>query len=145
MNYLPVTLVFALIVLCSIYFLFSSAKTELAPIEDQGVVITQSIVAPNSTLQQRQLYSREVYRIFAAHPETEHAFQLDIPGQSIAGMVFKPWDQRSKTTNNLQPVLQQELNKVAGVRVAAFQPPPLPGASDCPFNSSLSRRSRSSA
>jgi multidrug efflux pump len=132
LDTLPVTLVFALIVLSSIYFLFSSAKTELAPIEDQGVVITQSISAPNSTLQQRQLYSREVYRIFAAHPETEHVFQLDTPGQSISGMVFKPWDKRSKTTNDLQPVLQQELSKVAGVRIAAFQPPPLPGSIGLP-------------
>jgi len=132
LDSLPVALVFAFIVLSSIYFLFTSAKTELAPIEDQGVVITQSIAAPNSTLQQRQLYSREVYRIFAAHPETEHVFQLDTPGQSIAGMVFKPWDKRSKTTNDLQPVLQQELSKVAGVRIAAFQPPPLPGSIGLP-------------
>src|SRR5581483_11750518 len=132
LNFLPVTLVFAAIILGSIYFLFTSAKTELAPQEDQGVIITQSIAAPNSTLQQRQLYSREVYKIFASHPETEHVFQLDVPGQSIAGMVFKPWDQREKTTNDLQPVLQQQLNKVAGVRVAAFQPPPLPGSIGLP-------------
>jgi len=133
LNSLPVTLVFAAIVLASIYFLFSSAKTELAPMEDQGVIITQSIAAPNSTLQQRQLYSREVYRIFAQHPETEHVFQLDVPGQSIAGMVLKPWDKRVKTTNDLQPVLQQEVNKVAGVRIAAFQPPPLPGSLGLPL------------
>ena len=133
LDTLPVTLVFALIVLSSIYFLFSSAKTELAPMEDQGVVITQSISAPNSTLQQRQLYSREVYRIFAAHPETEHVFQLDTPSQSIAGMVFKPWDKRSRTTNELQPALQQELSKVAGLRIAAFQPPPLPGSIGLPI------------
>ncbi len=132
LDTLPVTLVFAVIVLSSIYFLFSSAKTELAPIEDQGVVITQSIAAPNSTLQQRQLYSREVYKIFASHPETEHVFQLDTPGQSIAGMVFKPWDKRSASTNDLQPVLQQEMSKVAGVRIAAFQPPPLPGSIGLP-------------
>jgi len=132
LNYLPVTLVFAAVVLGSIYFLFASAKTELAPTEDQGVIITQSIAAPDSTLQQRQLYSRQVYKIFASHPETEHVFQLDVPGQSIAGMVFKPWDQRTKTTNDIQPVLQQELNKVAGVRVAAFQPPALPGSFGLP-------------
>jgi multidrug efflux pump len=132
LDTLPVTLVFAVIVLSSIYFLFSSAKTELAPIEDQGVVITQSIAAPNSTLQQRQLYSREVYKIFASHPETEHVFQLDTPGQSIAGMVFKPWDKRSTSTNDLQPVLQQEMSKIAGVRIAAFQPPPLPGSIGLP-------------
>ena len=109
LNYLPVTLVFALLVLGSIYFLFTTAKTELAPQEDEGVIITQSVAAPNSTLQQRQLYSREVYRIFDKHPETEHVFQLDVPGQSIAGMVFKPWDKRAKTTNVLQPVLQLSL------------------------------------
>ncbi len=132
LNTLPVTLTFAAIVLGSIYFLFTTAKTELAPTEDQGIIITQSIAAPNSTLQQRQLYSRQVYKIFASHPETEHVFQLDVPGQSIAGMVFKPWDQRAKTTNDVQPVLQQELAKVAGVRVAAFQPPALPGSFGLP-------------
>jgi multidrug efflux pump len=132
LNTLPVTLVFAAIVLASIYFLFSSAKTELAPTEDQGIIITQSIAAPNSTLQQRQLYSRQVYKIFASHPETEHVFQLDVPGQSIAGMVFKPWDKRAETTNVIQPALQGELNKVAGVRIAAFQPPALPGSFGLP-------------
>ena len=74
----------------------------------------------------------QVYEIFASHPETEHVFQLDVPGQSIAGMVFKPWDERAKTTNELQPVLQQELSKIAGVRVVAFQPPPLPGSIGLP-------------
>jgi multidrug efflux pump len=132
LNTLPVTLTFAAIVLASIYFLFSSAKTELAPTEDQGVVITQSIAAPNSTLQQRQMYSRQVYQTFARHPETDHVFQLDVPGQSIAGMVFKAWDRREKTTNDLQPVLQQELSKIAGVRIAAFQPPALPGSFGLP-------------
>jgi multidrug efflux pump len=132
LDTLPVTLVFALLVLGSIYFLFTGAKTELAPFEDQGVILTQSVAAPDSTLRQRQLYAKQVYKTFAAHPETEHVFQLDVPGQAIAGMVFKPWDQREKTTNVLQPVVQQELNKISGVRVAAFQPPALPGAIGLP-------------
>jgi multidrug efflux pump len=132
LNTLPVTIVFALIVLGSIYFLYSTARTELAPIEDQGVIITQSIPAPNATLQQRQLYAQDVYRIFKSHPETDHVFQLDVPGFRIGGMVLSPWDQRSKTTNDLQPVLQQELNQIAGVRVAVFQPPPLPGSFGLP-------------
>jgi multidrug efflux pump len=132
LNYLPVTVVFALIVLSSIYFLFASAKTELAPQEDQGVIITQSIAAPNATLMQRQLYSSEVHKIFAQHPETEHVFQIDTPAQSIAGMVLTLWDARKKTSNVLQPVVQQELSKVAGVRVVAFQPPSLPGSIGLP-------------
>jgi multidrug efflux pump len=132
LNYLPVTIVFALIVLSSIYFLFATAKTELAPQEDQGVIITQSIAAPNATLMQRQLYSKEVHKIFARHPETEHVFQIDSPAQTIAGMVLTLWDARKKTSNDLQPVVQQELASVAGVRVVAFQPPSLPGSIGLP-------------
>ncbi len=132
LNTLAVTLVFAAIVLVSNYFLYSSATVELAPTEDQGVIITSSTAAPNSTLQQRELYSKQIYNVFAAHPETEHVFQLDVPGQFLGGMVFKPWDQRSKTTNALQPVVQQEVGKIAGVRAAAFQPPALPGSFGLP-------------
>jgi multidrug efflux pump len=132
LNTLAVTLLFAAIVLISNYFLYNSATVELAPTEDQGVIITSSNAAPNATLQQRELYSRQIYNVFASHPETEHVFQLDIPGQMLGGMVFKPWDKRSKTTNELQPVVQQEAAKIAGLRVAAFQPPALPGAFGLP-------------
>jgi len=132
LNTLAVTLVFAAIVLISNYFLYNSATVELAPTEDQGVIITSSTAAPNSTLQQRQPYSKQIYDVFASHPETEHVFQLDVPGQLLAGMVFKPWDQRSKTTNVLQPVVQQEVGKIAGIRTAAFQPPALPGSFGLP-------------
>ncbi len=133
LNYFPVTVVFALIVLGSIYFLYVGAKSELAPQEDQGVIITASTSAPSATLQQRQLYSRAVYQTFARHPETDHVFQLDMPGTSIAGMVLKPWDERKKTSNDLQPVIQRQLNHIAGVRVVAFQPPPLPGSRGLPI------------
>jgi multidrug efflux pump len=132
LNTLAVTLVFAAIVLVSNYFLYASATVELAPTEDQGVIITSATAAPNSTLEQRELYSKQVYDVFASHSETEHVFQLDVPGQLLAGMVFKPWDQRTKTTNQLQPVVQQEVSKIAGLRVAAFQPPALPGAFGLP-------------
>ena len=133
LNYVPVTAVFALAVLGSIYFLYAGAKSELAPQEDQGVVITAASSAPDATLQQRELYSHAVYKTFGTHPETDHVFQLDMPGTSIAGMVFKPWDVRKNTTNDLQPILQRELSNIAGVRVVAFQPPPLPGSRGLPI------------
>ncbi|MEQ1636102.1 MAG: efflux RND transporter permease subunit [Methylococcales bacterium] len=132
LNYLPVTGLFALIILCSIYFLYGSANNELAPQEDQGVIITLSTSAPDATLQQRQLYSRQVFEQFMTHPETAHVFQLDVPGRSVSGMVLTPWDERTQTSNQLQPIIQKELNNIAGVRVAAFQPPPLPGSSGMP-------------
>ncbi|HEU4659339.1 MAG TPA: efflux RND transporter permease subunit [Pseudolabrys sp.] len=133
LNYLPVTGVFAAIVLGSIYFLYSGAKSELAPQEDQGIIVASSTLPANATLEQKLVYAKQVYQIFAKHPETAHVFQIDAPGTSIAGMVFKPWDERVKTTNELQPVIQNELNAIAGARVAAFQLPPLPGSQGLPI------------
>jgi len=132
LNWVPVTGVFAIIVLGSIYFLYATAKSELAPPEDQGVVISSAQAAPNSTLQQRQLYTRAVYETFMTHPETDHVFQLDIPGLTLAGMVLKPWNERKATAAQLQPIVQKELERIAGLRAVAFQPPPLPGAFGLP-------------
>ena len=132
LDYVPVTVVFALIVLGSIYFLYATAKSELAPQEDQGIVIASATYPPTATLQQKLLYAPVIYRTLAKHPETDHVFQLDMPGRSIAGMVLKPWNERAKTASALQPVVQHELDQVAAPRIAAFQPPSLPGARGLP-------------
>jgi multidrug efflux pump len=132
LDTLAVTGVFALVVLGSIYFLFTGSKTELAPQEDAGLIIAFATPAPNATLQQKQLYDDQIYKIFSGHPETKLVFQLDTPARVVAGMVLKPWDQRDLTTNQLQPTIQNELNQVAGAQVFAFQLPPLPGATGLP-------------
>ena len=86
LNYLPVTVVFALIVLGSIYFLYTAAKTELAPQEDQGVVISHAdLGAERHARNSGSSIRDQVYEIFCEHPEAEHVFQIDVPGQSIAG------------------------------------------------------------
>ena len=132
LNYLPVTATFATLILISIYFLYTHSNRELAPQEDQGIIITMSTAAPDATLQQRLVYADQVYKKFITHPETDYVFQLNGPGQSIAGTVLKPWNERTQKASELQPIIQQEMNEIAGVRVAAFQPPPLPGSSGLP-------------
>jgi multidrug efflux pump len=132
LNYLPVTAVFALIILGSIYFLYTSANSELAPQEDQGIIISFANTAPDATLEQRLLYGEQIFQAFKKYPETDHVFQLDLPGSSISGMVLKPWDERAKTATELMPQVQQDLGKIAGVLAPAFQPPPLPGSRGLP-------------
>jgi len=130
LSYLPVVGVFAAIILVSNYFLFTTSASELAPQEDQGIIIAQVTAAANSSLAQTQLYANQVNEIFKKYPETDHIFQVDGNGGlniSIIGMVFKPWDKRQRTTNQLQPLIQDELNKIAGAKIAAFQLPSLPG------------------
>ena len=68
LDYLPVTVVFALITLSSIYFLYGGAKSELAPQEDQGVIIASSTPAANATLQQKLLYARQIFKIMTGFP-----------------------------------------------------------------------------
>ncbi len=131
LNTLPVTIVFSVLILVSIYFLYATSKSELAPQEDQGIIIALATAAPDATLEQTQLFTKQVFKVFTGFPETDHVFQFDgISGlnSGIAGMVLKPWDERKRTTLDLQPLVQMQLGGIAGVRGVAFQPSPLPGS-----------------
>ncbi len=130
LNYLTVITVFSIIILSSNYFLFVSSKSELAPQEDQGLILYMLTAAPNATLKQTQLYSRAVNKIFFQFPETDHTFMVDgFNGlnTSIGGMVLKPWEKRNRSTNQLQPDVQHLLDQISGAKIAAFQNPSLPG------------------
>ncbi len=132
LNYLPVTAVLGVIVLGSIYFLYTSSTSELAPQEDQGVLISMAYTNPTATLEQRALVAHQVYEVYHGYPETDHVFQINSPTQVIGGMVLKPWDQRKETTKQLQPQVQRKLSHIAGGQIAVFQPPSLPGARGLP-------------
>jgi multidrug efflux pump len=47
-------------------------------------------------------------------------------------VLFKPWDQRTRSAHQLQLELQQKWAQIAGAQVFAFQFPPLPGSSGYP-------------
>jgi len=127
-----VTAVFALIVLGSIYFLYGSAKSELAPQEDEGLIMNFGTAAPNATLAQREGYAHQVWEALSAFPEMSNVFQMDTPSIVGAGMVLKPWDKRKRDSTTLQPLVQAAVGKVAGMQVVSIQPPPLPGTRGLP-------------
>jgi multidrug efflux pump len=125
---LPVLVAFAAIVLVSLFFLFTSAKNELAPNEDQGVIPNIATGAPNATLEQKLAYAHQIYEKLSAYAEDLIVFQIVTPsGPFISGMVMKPWDQRPRTTLQLQPLVQQDMNTITGARVVSVLPAPLPG------------------
>ena len=134
LNQLSVVAVFACIVLASIYFYYSYSKSELAPQEDQGIVIGFITSAPNATLEQKKITAAKVFQTYAKHPEMDHVFQAVLTSQSIAGLVTKPWDERSVSATELQESLQKELSSIPEARVVMFQPPPLPGARGLPVS-----------
>ena len=130
LNYIPVIVVFAVIILFSNYFLFISSDSELAPQEDQGIIIAQVTAEANASLAQTQSYGNQVREIFKKYNEMDHVFEVYGSGglnKAMIGMVLKPWNERKRTSNQLQPLIQQELNQIAGAKIAAFQLPSLPG------------------
>lgn len=132
----PVIVAMAGLLLLASIALGVTATSELAPEEDQGIVVGQITGAPNATAQQMNVYAGEMFRQARELPEYEQMFQLTgapTINQGIGGVLFKPWDQRHRNAHQLQQVLQAKWNRIAGVRVAAFQFPPLPGARGLPI------------
>ena len=123
-------LLFLLLLAC-----FKFTKSELAPEEDQGVVVAKINGPPNATAQQMQTYADQVFQVAKQEPEFSQIFQITgVPtvNQGIAGVLFKPWDQRTRNAHELQLDLQQKWGQIAGAQVFAFQFPPLPGSSGFP-------------
>ena len=130
-----VFVVMGALLLCGTVYLFMTSQSELAPQEDQGIVLSQVLGPPNATIQQMQTYADQVFEISKQLPEYSQMFQLTgVPtlNQGIGGVLFKTWDKRAKGATQLQQELQQKWNGIAGARVAAFQFPPLPGAQGLP-------------
>ncbi len=130
LSSLPVVSVFALLIVLLLSVLFLMSKKELAPQEDQGVIITMATGAPNASIGQSSQVASQINSIFKSFPEEDHVFQLTgVAGlnSGIAGMVFKPWNERKRTPSDIQPILQARLHDIVGAKVFAFQPPSLPG------------------
>jgi len=135
LNTWPVMVIMGVILLGGLVYLFMTAKSELAPPEDQGIVLAHIQGPPDATIQQMQTYADQVYQKAAQLPEYAQMFQITgVPtlNQGIGGVLFKPWDQRKRSADQMQQVLQQQWGSIAGAQVAAFQFPPLPGSSGLP-------------
>ncbi|MEN6587191.1 MAG: efflux RND transporter permease subunit [Sulfuricella sp.] len=115
--------------------MFKMSNAELAPEEDQGIVLSQVVGPPTATTGQMQTYSDLVFKVSHALPEYRQMFQITgVPtlNSGFGGVLFKPWDERSRSAQEIQQDLQAKWDNIAGARVAAFQFPALPGASGLP-------------
>ncbi len=132
LQYRPIVLtVWAIVVLLIVPFYMFSQR-ELAPAEDQGVVFGVIQAAPNSTLDQTNLFTNQVYDVYHSFPESGSIFQITSPNGGFGGMVTKPWSQRTKTAQQLLIESVGPLSKVPGIRVIPLTPPPLPGGGNFP-------------
>src|SRR6201997_3467419 len=134
LQYRPVVLtVWAVVAVLMIPFYMFSMR-ELAPAEDQGVVFGVIQAAPNATIDQTNLFTKQVYDVYHSFPEMGNTFQITTPNGGFGGMVTKPWSQRTKTAQQLLVESTGPLSKIAGVRVIPLTPPPLPGGGNFPVD-----------
>ncbi len=134
LKYRPVVYVLWAIVTALIFPFYMFSQKELAPTEDQSVVFAVVQAAPNATLDQTQLFTKQIQDVFASFKEMHATFQITSPNGGFSGMITKPWDKRKKTTQQLQVEVSGALSKIPGVRVIALVPPALPGGGSFPVD-----------
>src|SRR5467141_635780 len=132
LQYRPVVFVLWGIVVLLIVPFYMFSQRELAPAEDQGVVFGVIQSSANSTIDQTNLFTSEVYDVYHAFPESDSIFQITSPSGGFGGMVTKPWSQRKKTAQQLLVESVGPLSKIPGIRVIPLTPPPLPGGGNFP-------------
>ena len=133
LQWRPVTLTLAAIIILMGVPFFVFTPSELAPKEDQGVILGIVQASPNSTIEQTTRYTDKVNEAFLSFPETRHTFQLTQPFTGFSGMGLKPWSQRTRSPEQLLPEAFGKLSAIAGVRVIATTPAPLPGGGQFPL------------
>ena len=134
LRYRPVVLTLWLIVAALIVPFYMFSQRELAPAEDQGVVFSVIQAAPNSTIEQTSLFTKQVLDVYRSFPETASTFQLTSPTAGFGGMVTKPWSERTKTAQQLLTEATGPLSTIPGIRAIPLTPPPLPGGGDFPVD-----------
>ena len=129
LDYRPVTALFGAAVLVSLVFMYMNTSPELAPEEDQGVLFAVTKAPQYSNLDYADAYDAKLDRALNSFPETYLRFIVNGnlgPNQGIAGVILKPWGERTRSAQQLKPLMQQKLSGVEGMSAFVFSLPPLP-------------------
>jgi multidrug efflux pump len=125
-------IMFALVVLVSIFFMVMLSQEELAPTEDRGIVLFQSKGPQVATLEYMQKYGAEMQTAFEQVPGYDETFMLvgmASPNAVFGGFKMKPWSERDISQFDIMPQLQESVAQITGLKTALFPIPSLPGSS----------------
>jgi hydrophobe/amphiphile efflux-1 (HAE1) family protein len=111
--------------------LYVISPKQLAPEEDQGVLLSQ-ITAPSAVnLDYLEQQTERLSTIARGIDGVDHVLAINgtpNSSQGLAIMLLDPWGQRSVTQAQITAELQQKINPVTGARVFIFPLPSLPGS-----------------
>jgi multidrug efflux pump len=113
------------------WWLFTTAKSELSPLEDRGVLILPVTSPEGSTLEYTRRYLDAVGNIAARYEEFDRIFIFVGGGfnsnvsQGTVVLRAVDWDLRKRTTLELARALQPQLSALPGVQAFPITPPSL--------------------
>ena len=136
LNGRPVTLLILVGVIVAIGIMYTAAQKELAPEEDQGILFNIVKTPQTGNLDYLEQGTYALNKVFETVPEKEHVFIINGFGnnvhQAIAGILFKPWEERKRTQKQILQSLQPEVAGIAGAQAISFALPSLPGSTGGP-------------
>jgi len=109
-------------------WLYSTAKSELAPYEDRGVIAMPVRAPDGATMAYTARYLDEIESIASQYPEFDRRFFFIGGGQvSSAFGVLRAvdWEERDKTTRELAGSLMPKIRSLPGVSAFPSTPPSL--------------------
>lgn len=107
-------------------FLFTIIKSELAPIEDRGVIFGIVSSPEGSTLEYTLNNVKKIEQFYADQPETSgYQAVIGFPtvSDSFAILRLKPWDERERSQQDIARGLQPLFGTLSGVRAFPTNPP----------------------
>lgn len=106
--------------------LFSLIKSELAPIEDRGVIFGMVNAPEGATLAYTLESVKQVEQFYAQLPETSgYQAVIGFPTvtDSFAILRLKPWEERHRSQQEIARALQPKFSALPGVRAFPTNPP----------------------
>jgi multidrug efflux pump len=135
LDYRPLIVMIAAVVLGSCVFLYQSTQKELAPTEDQGVAFMITKAPQYANLDYLESFSARLQKVFESFPEYSNSFGINgspTVNQGFAGMMLKPWSERHRSQAQVMAELQGKVSAIPGIQTFAFALPSLPGGSGGP-------------
>src|SRR5882672_5154037 len=133
LNYIPVIVAFAVVVVIGTSALWMTTQQELAPQEDQGFIFSFGPPSPTASVTQYSQFSSAVYDQLRENANMDFVFQLDSPNQLFKFFALKPWDQRPQNSAAVQTTVQSQLTHFPVFNnFLVAQPPPLPSSFGAP-------------
>ncbi len=116
----------AVAVACGV--LFKALKTELAPVEDRGVILGAFNGPDGATLAYTEKYARQIEAIYEKVPEIERYFVVagnPVVNQGISFAGLTDWSERSRRSPDIAKTLFPLFGGVPGVMAFPITPPSL--------------------